>query len=267
MRLLLTAIAVLMLVAPAAAQLAVPDEAGIVYGHLHLNVTDVELHTRIWVDHFGGTAFQKDRLRGVWIPGTLIAFTEGTPTGGSRGSVMDHFGIKARDTGKWLEKWKAAGYTVDSEFTGAEGHHNAYVTLPDGVRVELQEDQALPVEVEAYHVHYFTPEFESLLDWYVEMFGLEKLPRGRIQTTTNVPGMNMSFGSTEGEHAPSQGRAIDHVGFEVDDLQAVVNRLEEKGVELDRGYTELPELGLKIAFLTDPAGTRIELTEGLDELE
>ena len=53
------------------------------------------------------------------------------------------------------------------------------------------------------------------------------------------------------------------MGFEVDDLRAVIERLEAKGVEFDRGYSELPELGLKIAFLTDPAGTRIELTEGL----
>ncbi len=264
MRLLLTAAVMLVLASPAYAQLAVADDAGLVYGHVHLNVSDIDEHERIWVEHFGGVAFQKGRLRGVWMPGTLIAFTERVPTGGSQGSVMDHFGVKVRDTGKWLEKWKGAGYTVDSEFTGAEGQHNAYVTLPDGVRVELQEDQMLPVEVESYHVHYFTPEFESLLEWYVEMFGLEKLPRGRIETTTNVPGMNMSFGNTQGAHEPSAGRAIDHVGFEVDDLRAVIERLEAKGVEFDRGYSELPELGLKIAFLTDPAGTRIELTEGLD---
>ena len=265
MRLLLTAVVTLLLVPPAYAQLAVPDEAGLVYGHVHLYVSDVDEHERIWVEHFGGSALRKGGLRGVWLPGTLIAFTELTPTGGSQGSVMDHFGVKVRDTGKWLEKWKAAGYSVDSEFSGAEGQHNAYVTLPDGVRVELQEDQMLPVEVEGYLIHYFTPEFEPLLDWYVDVFGLEKLPRGRIQTTTNVPGMNMSFGGTQGEHVPSAGRAIDHVGFEVDDLEAFCARLEANGVELDSGVTELADLGLKIAFLTDPAGTRIELTEGLDE--
>ena len=265
MRLLPTAVIVLSLATPAWAQLAQPDEAGLVYGHVHLNVSDIDEHERIWVEHLGATAFRKGRLRGVWTAGTLIAFTERTPTGPSQGSVMDHYGVKVRNTGKWLEKWKAAGYTVDSEFTGAEGQHNAYVTLPDGVRVELQEDQMLPVEVEAYHVHYFTPDFESLLDWYVDVFDLEKLPRGRITTTTNVPGMNLSFSNTQGEHAPSQGRAIDHVGFEVDNLEAFVARLEAKGVEFDRGYNVIEELNLATAFLTDPAGTFIELTEGLDE--
>jgi hypothetical protein len=33
---------------------------------------------------------------------------------------------------------------------------------------------------------------------------------------------------------------------------------------LDMPYTKRPDLGLSIAFLTDPWGTRIELTEGLN---
>ncbi|MDP6579133.1 MAG: VOC family protein [Vicinamibacterales bacterium] len=264
MRLLLTAVALSLIVSPANAQLAVPNEAGLTYGHVHLNVTDVDLHTQIWVEHFGGVATQKGPLRAVRMAGTVIVFTEREPTGPSQGSVMDHFGVKVRDTGKWLEKWKAAGYTVDSEFTGAEGQHNAYVTLPDGVRVELQEDQMLPQEVVGYHVHFFTPEFESLLDWYVDVFGLEKRPRGRIETTTNVPGMNMSFGNTQGEYVPSQGRAIDHIGFELDDLEAFCEQLKAKGIEFDVEYREIDSIELKIAFLTDPAGTYIELTEGLD---
>ena len=69
MRLLLTAVAVLSLVSPAYAQLAVPNEAGLTYGHVHLNVTDVELHKRLWVDHFGGVVTQKGPLVAVRLPG------------------------------------------------------------------------------------------------------------------------------------------------------------------------------------------------------
>ena len=28
-------------------------------------------------------------------------------------------------------------------------------------------------------------------------------------------------------------------------------------------YRDVPQIGLKLAFITDPVGTRIELTEGL----
>ncbi len=264
MRLLLTAGALLSLVSPAYAQLAVPNDAGLTYGHVHLNVSDVELHKQLWVEHFGGVVTQKGPLVAVRLPGFLVALSAREPTGGSQGSVMDHFGFKVRNMAKFLAKWRAAGYSVDSEFTGAESQPNAFVTMPDDVRVELQEDQMLPVEVSGYHIHFFTPEYEELLAWYLDVFGLELRPRGRIQSTTNVPGMNMSFGNARGEVVPTRGRAIDHIGFELDDLEAFTMRLKAKGIEFDTDFRVIDSLQLKIAYLTDPSGVRIELTEGYD---
>jgi hypothetical protein len=46
-------------------------------------------------------------------------------------------------------------------------------------------------------------------------------------------------------------------------LEAFVRELEAKGVRMDRGYTPVPALGIAVAFLTDPWGTYVELTEGL----
>lgn len=264
MKLLLTAAALLMLVSPAHAQLAVPNDAGLTYGHVHLNVSDVELHKRLWVEHFGGVVTQKGFLVAVRLPGFLVALSPTDPTGPSRGTVMDHFGFKVRDMGKFLAKWRAAGYEVDSEFTGAEGQLNAYITMPDGARVEMQEDQMLPVEISGYHIHFITPEYEELLAWYTDVFGLEVRSRGSIQTTTNAPGMNMSFGNAGRAMAATRGRAIDHIGFELDDLEAFTQQLTAKGIEFDVEYREIGSIELKIAFITDPSGVYIELTEGYD---
>ncbi len=264
MRLLLTIVALLALVSPAQAQLAVPNEAGLTYGHVHLNVTDVELHKRLWVEHFGGVVTQKGSLVAVRLPGFLVALSAREPTGPSQGSVMDHFGFKVRNMEKFLAKWRAAGYEVDSEFTGSEGQANAYVTMPDGARVELQEDQMLQVEVSGYHIHFRAPEFEELLDWYLDVFGLELRPRGRIPSTTNVPGMNLSFGTAGEALAATRGRAIDHIGFELDDLEAFCEQLKAKGIEFQVEYREIDSIELKIAFITDPSGVYIELTEGYD---
>ncbi len=264
MRLLLTAAVTSLLVSPASAQLAVPNDAGLTYGHVHLNVTDMELHTQLWVEHFGGVVVQKGFLTTVRLPGFLVVFTEAEPTGPSQGSVMDHFGFKVRNMAKFLAKWRAAGREVDSEFTGAEGLPNAYVTMPDGARVELQEDQGLSVEVAGYHIHFFTQEFEELLDWYLDVFGLELRPRGRIPSTTNVPGMNLSFGTAGEALAATRGRAIDHIGFELDDLEAFCEQLKAKGIEFQVEYREIDSIELKIAFITDPSGVYIELTEGYD---
>ena len=264
MKLLLIVVAALSLVSPVYAQLAVPNDAGLTYGHVHLNVSDPELHQKLWVEHFGGVVTQKGSLVAVRLPGFLVALSAREPTGPSQGSVMDHFGFKVRNMEKFLAKWRAAGYEVDSEFTGAEGQPNAYVTMPDGVRVELQEDQMLPVEVSGYHIPFRAPEFEELLAWYVDVFGLEVRPRGSIQTTTNVPGMNMSFGTAREALAPTRGRAIDHIGFELNDLEAFCEQLKAKGIEFQVEYREIDSIELKIAFITDPSGVYIELTEGYD---
>ena len=264
MRLLLTAVALLSLVSPAHAQLAVPNDAGLTYGHVHLNVSDVELHKRLWVEHFGGVVTQKGQLIAVRLPGFLVALSAREPTGPSLGSVMDHFGFKVRNMEKFLAKWRAAGRSVDSEFTGSEGQANAFVTMPDGARIELQEDQMLPVEVSGYHIHFRTPESEELLAWYLDVFDLEQRPRGTIQTTTNVPGMNLSFGGSDEALAPTQGRAIDHIGFEIDDLQAFTEQLKAKGIEFDTDFRVIDSLQLNIAYITDPSGVRIEFTEGYD---
>ena len=40
-------------------QLASPNESGATFGHVHLNVSDIEEHKRIWVNHFNGTIVEK----------------------------------------------------------------------------------------------------------------------------------------------------------------------------------------------------------------
>lgn len=267
MRLLLSAALAVSLAAPSAAsgQVAPYDDSGMTFGHVHLNVSDLELHRQLWVDVFGAEVVERGPLTVMKWPELLLILSEREPTAGSEATVMDHFGFKVRDIEAVLDRWREAGYDVQAEFTGAEGFPNAYVVLPDSVRVELQQDPELSEEVVGYHVHWFTPEYEELLDWYIDVFGVERYQRGSIATTANAPGMNLSFGDSETPRMPTRGTAIDHIGFEYRDLEAFVRELEAAGIELDTPIREIPDLGLKIAFLTDPSGVRVELTEGLDE--
>lgn len=255
----------LCLASPASGQLAPPNEAGVTFGHVHLNVSDLEMHRELWVEHFDGELIERGPLTVVKYPGMLVLLREEAPTAESESTVMDHLGFKVRDIEPYLERWREAGHEVQAEFTGAEGFANAYLLAPDGIRIELQEDPQQSEDVVGYHVHWFTPDYAEMRDWYVEMFGAEPYERGSIATTANVPGMNLSFSESDSERAHTQGTAIDHVGFEVEDLEAFAAELEAKGVELDSPVREIPSLGLEIAFFTDPSGVYVELTEGLDE--
>jgi len=170
----------LVLACPALTATATPlKDAGITYGYVHLNVTEVEVRKAFWGDHFGGAVVERGSSSGVGFPGTVLLFTERAPTGGSQKSVMDHFGFNVKDTTAVLAKWRAAGLEVQSELTGAEGFPNAYMMGPDSVRIEIQEDKTQPEDVIAYPIH-FTPDYESLMAWYVDAIGVEPFQRETI---------------------------------------------------------------------------------------
>ncbi len=265
MRLLILLISSL-LASVSSAQLATPDENGIAFGHVHLNVANIEEHLQLWTEFFGGEAFPVGSSTAIKFPNMLLVMYNEEPSMGSRETVMDHFGFKVRDIQAFREKWEAAGYEMDDDFTGAEGQINAYLTMPGGAYVELQEDQGLHEPMTGYHVHYRTEGHEELMQWYTELLGVEVRARGSIATTTNVPGMNLSFGGSNTARASTQGAAIDHVGFEIQNLEEFCRELEARGIEFDRPYSVIESIGLGTAFLTDPRGVRIELTEGLTKL-
>ena len=75
--------------------------------------------------------------------------------------------------------------------------------------------------------------------------------------------MNLSFSQGNTPPLPTKGRSLDHIGFEVTDLEAFVSTLSAKGISLEAPIRQVPNTKVKIAFLTDPWGTYIELTEGL----
>ena len=55
-----------------------------------------------------------------------------------------------------------------------------------------------------------------------------------------------------------------HIGFEFEDLKAFCKELEARGIKFQVPFRDIPTIGLKVAFITDPDGTFIELTQGYD---
>ncbi len=248
------------------AQLLPPNQLGITFGHVHLNVKDVEGQRKFWVEQFDAKPLAREGLQGVKVPGMLILFTAKEPTAPSEGSEIDHFGFKVRSLAEVLKSCRAAGIPVQREFIGNEGFPNAYVMAPEGVKVELQEDTSLPERVLAYHIHFSSKDIPSLRAWYIATFGGVPKKRGKLDTA-DIAEMNFSFNQNrDGESRPgSKGRALDHIGFEVSNLEAFCKKLEASGVKFDVPYKKIPNLGIAVAFLTDPEGGYIELTEGLNQ--
>jgi predicted enzyme related to lactoylglutathione lyase len=133
--------------------------------------------------------------------------------------------------------------------------------------VELVEVKAQSVPVANHHLHFFGPQKE-MQAWYMQTFGAaagtSANPAAFISAT--LPGLVMNFSPAQAAPAGTQGRALDHIGFEVKNLEAFTKKLESQGIKLTVAYQQVQALGLAIAFINDPWGTRIELTEGLDKV-
>jgi uncharacterized glyoxalase superfamily protein PhnB len=98
--------------------------------------------------------------------------------------------------------------------------------------------------------------------WYVRMFGGTPGKRSQYDAV-DLPGVNLNISDrTETRAAPTRGRMLDHIGFEVSGLEEFCKKLISMGVTFDTPY-EKDSTGIATARLTDPWGTSIELTEGL----
>ena len=62
---------------------------------------------------------------------------------------------------------------------------------------------------------------------------------------------------------PTKGRSLNHVGFEVKNLESFSKKLEAAGVTFERPYQVMGSSMLGRATLVDPWGTTIQLTENL----
>ena len=246
----------------ALAQLPAPNTAGVSMGHLHLNVKDVDESKRFWVDQLGATPVKLGNNDVMKFPGALVFLKKADPGGGTEGSVVNHIGFLVRDLNQCLTKWKANSVRIASE---NPANHQVFLLSPDSVKIEIYEDKTIAAPIVNHHIHFYDASVADTKAWYVKTFGAKGGMRGRFEAA-DLPGVNLSFSLSETPVVGTKGRALDHIGFEVKDLEAFCKKLEASGIKFDVAYRKVPALGISIAFFTDPFGTYIELTEGLSKL-
>ncbi len=270
--------AVLIWPASAMSQVTTPNAAGVAMGHLHYYVEDVEASAKFWVA-LGGVRKEAPAVARIEFPNVVVIVSKSEKRKGTEGSVLNHVAFRVES----LAALEARGFEMhyNTEYPGI-----ASVFTPEGERIELFDDKkatnigfepaagrapeqsgrhnaALSAPIVTHHMHFNLPEAEVVKarDWYVQTFGAVPGKRWRYDAA-DLPGMNLNFSSTTETLAPTRGRTLDHIGFEIVGLEAFCKKLAASGVVFDRPYERIrPDLA--IAFFTDPWGTYIELTEGL----
>ena len=175
----------------ASTQLAAPGDSGVVMGHLHLAVKDLDAHRKFW-GALGGTPVQNGALALIQFPGTFVMLRQAEPTGGTVGSTINHVGFLVKDIAPWIAKWQAAGLKMEPQARPTQ----VYLIGPDDVRVEILEDKTIDVPLKMHHLHFYVASPLETQAWYAKTFGAAPGKRGQFDAA-DLPGVNLTFAKAD----------------------------------------------------------------------
>ena len=250
-------------------------------GHWHLTVRDLEASKKFWTS-IGGTPIKVDGMEAIKFPGVFVFLTPGSPAGdgGNKGAALEHVGFNVRNGAEIMARLEAIGGRVKRE--PELGPDNGDVYTHDDLMVEIlgrpydREKRAvigfagrdLNVPVATDHLHFFVPDVPQAQAWYAKTLGAREVgevnPRRGPAQVWDIPGVRLRFAKSPTPPLTTRGRALDHLGFEVRDLESFCKKLEASGVKFDQPFSRTRHKSFASAELTDPWGTAIELTEGLN---
>lgn len=239
--------------------------AAVPYDHIHLTATSAQDAVNWYVKHFGGAAGRFNRgdadrvqypVDRVFYDDISIIFFEREPTGGSVGTGVDHIGFSMTNVEEVTAAAVADGATQIGDFVEFSGMQISFIEDPWGTKIEIIDD---PDTRGIHHIHLSSPDPEATLAWYQEIFGGEI-----VQWKAALPAINYSdvwliVARANGDVAPTQGRAMDHLGWAAENLDDFGEVLANNSVEFT--MEPRPFRGIRISFVEGPDGVRIEVVE------
>jgi lactoylglutathione lyase len=106
------------------------------------------------------------------------------------------------------------------------------------------------------HVHLAAADPAKAVEWYITNLGAR---HGDAPDRVLIGRTIFAFIKREGS-PPSEGGAVDHIGFSVPDVDAKAKEIEAAGGKILTAPRDIPNL-FRIAFVQDPFGIKIELVK------
>jgi len=244
------------------AQLPAPNEAGVSAGHHILRAKDIDAANKFWAA-LGAEPTSVGSIKLTKIPGVLlfISAPRGNPPapslGGNHGTTVEFLTFKVKDLKASLAQWKAAGIEPMKEYK------ETTLLGPDDVQVRITEDKKLATPIASDGLVMNAANVAEVSAWYAKWFGA-KVSRSGKDMIGEIPGARIVFRETRDPIAPTKGHSLGLLGFEVKDLQDFVKRYQDSGAKLDGNVATNAAAKLSVVQLTDPWGTSIEVSQGLN---
>ena len=110
-----------------------------------------------------------------------------------------------------------------------------------------------------HHIHLVAPDAKEAAAWYIEHMGCEDFGREgacAVGTTQFIWFEREATG-------PTVGSGVNHIGFSFEDLEAKMTGWQAAGLNIENPGEPIRDVSglFKLAFLSDPWGTRIEVVE------
>jgi catechol 2,3-dioxygenase-like lactoylglutathione lyase family enzyme len=234
------------------------------YDHIHVNVPDPPAAASWYEKNFGGKRITEapDRLM---FGSTRFMFLKKADAAPSAGSAVDHVGFSFPDLDAKIKEFDAAGVKVVTPVREVPGLFKlGFIEDPWGTRIEVVQDPEL---LGLHHVHLRGPDPEEIYTWLLAKFGGERTKlKGRLDAIKySAPGFSdMWVLAQRGDAVPSEGHAIDHIGWRSSNLNQTIAELKGKNVTVtsEPRPLALPNgPSINFAYVAGPAGARIELVE------
>jgi catechol 2,3-dioxygenase-like lactoylglutathione lyase family enzyme len=235
------------------------------YDHIHVNVPDPAAAANWYEKYFGGRRITEAPDR-MMFGSTRFMFLKKSDAKPSSGSAIDHVGFSFPDLDAKMKEFEAAGIKIVTPARDIPGLFKlAFVEDPWGTRIEVVQDAEL---LGLHHVHMRGPNPDEVFTWLLAKFGGERTKlKGRIDAVKySAAGFSdMWILVQRGEAEPSEGHAIDHIGWRsTGPLAKTIDELRGKGVTVtsEPRPLSLPNgPAINFSYVAGPAGAKIELVE------
>ena len=235
------------------------------YDHIHLAAADPEKAYDWYLTNLNGQAGENagrmifERFSGSRPLPLQLMFIKAPDAAPSEGSVIDSIGLSFPDVEAKVKTLEAAGAKVVAPVRQMPGlWKRAVVVDPFGVKIELVEDRNT---LGFHHIALRVADPEATTRWFLSAFGGERVKLGGQLDALKYGKTYLVVMQGQGT-APSQGRAIDHLGFGPPSMDGLAADLKTKGVSFTAAPQPKPnQFGHRTAYVEAPGGVRIELVE------
>jgi len=235
------------------------------YDHVHLNVPDPPTAASWYEKYLGGrrTTEGPDRLM---FGATRFLFLQKKDAKPSSGSAVDHVGFSFRDVDAKIREFQAAGIKIVEPVRQVPGLVKvAAVEDPWGTRILVVQDPDL---VGLHHIQLRGPNPDEIFAWLLAKFGGQRTQLKGVADAIKYSSPGFSdvwIMVARGDAEPSEGRAIDHIGWRsTGALAKTIDGLRAQGVTVltEPRPLSLPNgPGVNFAYIAGPAGVKIEIVE------